>query len=336
MSESNRKPEPGDHRPGSTAPDAVNEREGPGLPRRSVPEATRTAIFTASRRRCCLCVFIDGDSESQRGQIAHIDRDRTNNAESNLVFLCLRHHDEYDSKTSQSARWTPAELRKYRDLLPEKLAAMGIPALRSETVPAMLGEAVQSEGTGIVDALVAEPTDRANSSTLEIDDRPFVSTYDEGAVVVERERRDGTRLAPSRERTYFVETGTDGTDRAQGTAGQSRPEYGEVLLAASRFVELGKERLERAEIPWTPNFNSTASEDLATMGRAMYASEELVRAKSVLRVAGRLLPDPRRAYVEAFISESEDIYQHGGTGAARVRSQQALEDAYSRLKAGLE
>ncbi|WP_145358578.1 hypothetical protein [Alienimonas californiensis] len=47
-------------------------------------------------------------------QIAHIDRDRSNNAEANLVPLCLDHHDEYDSRTSQSKGLLPSELAIYK------------------------------------------------------------------------------------------------------------------------------------------------------------------------------------------------------------------------------
>lgn len=53
----------------------------------------------------------------KKGQIAHLDRDRTNNAEDNLAFLCLDHHDEYDSKTSQSKGLTEQEVKVYREQL---------------------------------------------------------------------------------------------------------------------------------------------------------------------------------------------------------------------------
>lgn len=53
----------------------------------------------------------------KHGQIAHIDRNRANNGESNLAFLCLPHHDEYDSRTSQSKGITQAELVHARNEL---------------------------------------------------------------------------------------------------------------------------------------------------------------------------------------------------------------------------
>jgi len=49
----------------------------------------------------------------KRGQLAHINRKRNDNRQENLPFLCLPHHDEYDTKRSQSKGLTPGELRKY-------------------------------------------------------------------------------------------------------------------------------------------------------------------------------------------------------------------------------
>lgn len=79
-------------------------------PRKPLPEAIETQILVSSRRRCCLCFHLDGDLSQKPGQIAHVDRDRSNHAESNLAFLCLPHHDQYDSRTSQSKGITKAEL----------------------------------------------------------------------------------------------------------------------------------------------------------------------------------------------------------------------------------
>jgi hypothetical protein len=55
--------------------------------------------------------------EVKKGQIAHVDQDRSNNKEENLAFLCLEHHDEYDTKPSQSKNLTEREVKHYRDLL---------------------------------------------------------------------------------------------------------------------------------------------------------------------------------------------------------------------------
>jgi hypothetical protein len=62
-------------------------------------------------------VGLKNDSAVKQGQIAHLDKDRSNDDESNLVFLCLEHHDQYDSKTSQSKNFTIDEVRSYREHL---------------------------------------------------------------------------------------------------------------------------------------------------------------------------------------------------------------------------
>src|SRR5260370_22912285 len=80
-------------------------------------KSTETDILLASRRRCCLCVFLKNRDEERRGQIAHLNHDPSDPRFENLVWLCLEHHDEYDGKTSQSKGITPDEVRAYRDRL---------------------------------------------------------------------------------------------------------------------------------------------------------------------------------------------------------------------------
>jgi len=53
----------------------------------------------------------------KQGQIAHIDRNPANSAVSNLVFLCLKHHDQYDTRTSQSKGWIEDEVMSYQEEL---------------------------------------------------------------------------------------------------------------------------------------------------------------------------------------------------------------------------
>lgn len=74
-------------------------------------------VLLACRRRCAFCFGVDGDASLKKGQLAHIDRDRANNVESNAAFLCLAHHDEYDLRPSQSKRLTKGELIRYRKSL---------------------------------------------------------------------------------------------------------------------------------------------------------------------------------------------------------------------------
>jgi predicted restriction endonuclease len=69
----------------------------PGQARRpKIPRKIETEVLVRSRRRCCLCVFLDNDFSVKHVQIAHLDHDRTNNKIDNLTPLCLFHHDEYD------------------------------------------------------------------------------------------------------------------------------------------------------------------------------------------------------------------------------------------------
>lgn len=89
--------------------------------RKKLPVGVETQVLTESRRRCCLCFHLGEDLDVKRGQIAHIDHKRSNNNESNLAFLCFDHHDDYDSKNSQSKGFTTGELRHAKKTLYETL-----------------------------------------------------------------------------------------------------------------------------------------------------------------------------------------------------------------------
>jgi hypothetical protein len=78
--------------------------------RKPVPKIIQHDILIKSRRRCALCYFYQNDIDVKKGQIAHIDRDSSNNKENNLVFLCLEHHDQYDSKHSQTKGFLKEEI----------------------------------------------------------------------------------------------------------------------------------------------------------------------------------------------------------------------------------
>ncbi|HEX8127066.1 MAG TPA: hypothetical protein VF548_15935 [Allosphingosinicella sp.] len=65
---------------------------------------------------------MDRDLRRKKGQISHIDGDRTNSSPSNLAYLCLDHHDELDSRTSQSKGLTSREVRAYRESLVARMA----------------------------------------------------------------------------------------------------------------------------------------------------------------------------------------------------------------------
>jgi len=79
-------------------------------------------VLTKSRRRCCLCFWLDGIDDPVKGQIAHVNKDRSDSKEENLAFLCLRHHDEYDSIPSQSKGLREKEVRHWREELYREMA----------------------------------------------------------------------------------------------------------------------------------------------------------------------------------------------------------------------
>jgi hypothetical protein len=85
--------------------------------RKKIPEAIETEVLLSSARRCALCYGLDGDLGRKKGQIAHIDQDSSNANENNLVYLCMDHHDEYDSTTSQTKNVTSRELTEYKQRL---------------------------------------------------------------------------------------------------------------------------------------------------------------------------------------------------------------------------
>ena len=74
-------------------------------------------VLQRSGRRCCLCYGLSKDLSVKKGQIAHLDRNPENNNPDNLAFLCLVHHDEYDTRPSQSKGWTVEEAKQYRNQL---------------------------------------------------------------------------------------------------------------------------------------------------------------------------------------------------------------------------
>ena len=82
--------------------------------RQKLPTDIQTDALVGSRRRCCICFALNKDINMKQGQIAHLDKNPSNNNLDNLAFLCLAHHDQYDSKTSQSKGLTIDEVKKYR------------------------------------------------------------------------------------------------------------------------------------------------------------------------------------------------------------------------------
>jgi hypothetical protein len=85
--------------------------------RKKVPDVVQAEVLVQSRRRCCACFGLNRDNHVKKGQIAHLDGNRENNEIKNLAFLCLEHHDEYDSRTSQSKGLSRMEIERYREEL---------------------------------------------------------------------------------------------------------------------------------------------------------------------------------------------------------------------------
>jgi hypothetical protein len=87
------------------------------MSRKPISDMVQEAILLKSRRRCCLCFWLEGEDVVKPGQIAHLDQDNENDAEDNLCFLCLEHHNEYDGRTSVSKGLKESEVRKWRNEL---------------------------------------------------------------------------------------------------------------------------------------------------------------------------------------------------------------------------
>ena len=87
------------------------------LPVDQYREVRQTTILTKSRRRCCVCFFLDYDGDVKNGQIAHVDGNRDNNREDNLAYLCLDHHEALDQKASQVKGLTANEVKHHRHWL---------------------------------------------------------------------------------------------------------------------------------------------------------------------------------------------------------------------------
>jgi len=92
------------------------------MARKKINESNESKVLIESRRRCAICFGLNNDFTIKRGQIAHIDQNSSNSNIENLVFLCLEHHDLYDSKTSQSKNFKPKELKEYKKLLLDYIA----------------------------------------------------------------------------------------------------------------------------------------------------------------------------------------------------------------------
>lgn len=92
--------------------------------RKKIRPDVETQLLVECGRRCCLCFGFSGDLSIKQGQIAHLDHDPAHSQLDNLAFLCLLHHDQYDSSTSQSKGITIKEVKHYRNLLSNVVAEL--------------------------------------------------------------------------------------------------------------------------------------------------------------------------------------------------------------------
>jgi len=125
--------------------------------RRAVPSEVEVEVLLHSGRRCCMCFGLYGDLEIKQGQITHLDHDPGNNNLDNLAFLCLGHHDQYDTRTSQSKGWTAAEIRRYRTLLYEEIESLRSDLQRDEA---------SGDGPEVVEKPLPEETRRVQDKRI--------------------------------------------------------------------------------------------------------------------------------------------------------------------------
>jgi len=83
--------------------------------RKEIPNDIQVRVLTSSRRRCALCVGVNRNEDERLGQIAHLNGDNSDNRFDNLVWLCLEHHNQFDSRTSQTKNYMAKEVKEYRD-----------------------------------------------------------------------------------------------------------------------------------------------------------------------------------------------------------------------------
>jgi hypothetical protein len=111
--------------------------------RRRPTAGVETAVLVASHRKCCLCFYWDQHKGRRKGQIAHVNGKAYDSRFENLVWLCIEHHDEYDSRTSQSKGITAGELREFRDRLYKELNSK--PSILENSADATSAEVSRSD-----------------------------------------------------------------------------------------------------------------------------------------------------------------------------------------------
>ena len=80
-----------------------------------IPTAIQDQVIVTSRRRCCLCFYLRDLRENKRDRSRIWIMIQPTMCSGILVYLCLGHHDEFDSVPRQSKALTSGEVREYRD-----------------------------------------------------------------------------------------------------------------------------------------------------------------------------------------------------------------------------
>lgn len=139
--------------------------------RKKIEPQVETQVLVECRRRCCLCVFLEGNTNVKNGQIAHIDGNHANNKKQNLVWLCLEHHNQYDSRTSQTKNITAYEVKHYRDNLVGVVQKQDLQIAFPSTNGSSCENKVQYNSSGYLVGSIFEAYDR-ELANLEKHNRP--------------------------------------------------------------------------------------------------------------------------------------------------------------------
>lgn len=167
-------------------------------------------MLIKSARRCVLCFHLDGDLHEKPGQIAHLDSDRTNGTEDNLAWMCMMHHSQFDSATSQHKNYQITEVkiarRKLYAAIRRGLHQSTAPVAR-KTHPALDEPLPQQQRPKVVAVRLAASVDG---------DREGLYLVNDGAPAYEVQRELSARLrrtVPTREDSVGLR-GTKRTARA--------------------------------------------------------------------------------------------------------------------------
>lgn len=89
--------------------------------RPKVPLPAEDDVFERSRERCAACFFRYDDLRVKRGQLAHVNHNKLDMRAANLVFLCRKHHEDYDTPRPTTKRVSARRMRMLRQSLYEAI-----------------------------------------------------------------------------------------------------------------------------------------------------------------------------------------------------------------------